>query len=150
MLNKMYSFFRKIKATDTSQDERVKLVIEFMKKNEIDFAGYGGLNMHRQVVREYGYLLRYVTEGEIETFQDFQAIRDSNIGIIKSIDKELTKPLLRESEVYGYSRQTAEGNLARLKALISTITEYVDLCETLDIDPYTTTPNKKQSLHQGC
>jgi len=138
MLNKIYSFLRKGNAAGASQDKRVRKVAEFMDKNEINFAGYGGLNIHRQVVKEYGYLLRYITDGKLDTFQDFRAIRDSHVDIIKSIDQELAKPLLRESEVYGYSRQTAEGNLVRLKALISTITEYTDLCETLGIDLYDT------------
>ncbi|QXQ20684.1 hypothetical protein [Pseudomonas tolaasii] len=136
MLNKIYSFLRKGNASGAPQDKRVRKVAEFMDKNEMNFAGYGGLNIHRQVVREYGYLLRYITEGKLDTFQDFRAIRDSHVDIIKSIDQELAKPLLRESEVYGYSRQTAEGNLIRLKALIATITEYTNLCETLGINLY--------------
>ena len=136
ILTKIYDFLARKTPSNAPLDTRVRQVVDFMNKNEINFNGYGGLNIHRQVVREYGYLLRYVTEGKLDTFEDFQGIRDHQAAIVENIDRELAKPMLRESEVFGYSRQTAEGNLLRMKALVETIALYTALCETLGIDIY--------------
>lgn len=136
ILTKIYDFLAKRQSSHAPLDARVRQVVDFMEKHEINFDGYGGLNIHRQVVREYGYLLRYVTESKLDTFSDFRAIRDHRAVILENIDSELAKPVLREAEVFGYSRQTTEGNLVRMRALVETISLYTALCETLDVDIY--------------
>lgn len=111
-------------------------VQEFMEEIDMNFNGYGGLTMHRLAVSEFGYLLRYLTEGKIESFSDFRAIVEQKEFIAESIRKELSKDVLRESEVFGYSRETTEGNILRLQKIVNSIDDYTALCDRLGVDIY--------------
>ena len=108
----------------------------FMADHEMTFNGYGGLNIHRLLVREFGFLLRYITEKEIDTLSDFRVIAQNSVMINENIKQELSKDVLRESEALGCSRQTAEGNLTRLRGIVKVITEYTALCDRLGVDLY--------------
>lgn len=112
-----------------------KEVKEFIAEHEILFNGYGGLNINRQVVSEYGYLVRMIGDGKLEALSDFRAVFDHGVFLRENIRKELSKKVLRESEVFGYSRQTTEGNMIRLQGLVETIIQYVALCDQYQVDP---------------
>lgn len=108
----------------------------FMAEINMDFNGYGGLNIHRLVVSEFGYLLRYLTGGEIDSFSDFRVIAENKLAIEDNIKKELARDVLHESEVFGYSRDTTEGNILRLQKIVNSICEYTVLCDELGVDIY--------------
>lgn len=105
-----------------------------MHENSMSFEGYGGLVVHGLVVHEFGYLLRYLTKGKQDRLDDFRAIRENRDLILSAIKSELSKEVLRESEVFGCSRETTEGNILNLQKIVISICEYVDLCERLDLD----------------
>jgi hypothetical protein len=111
-------------------------VQEFMAEIDMTFNGYGGLSMHRLAVSEFGYLIRYLTGGKIESFSDFRVIVENKEVIDESIKKELSKDVLRESEVFGYSRETTEGNILRLQKIVNSICEYTALCDRLGVNIY--------------
>lgn len=105
-----------------------------MRDNGMTFEGFGGLVIHNLVVSEFGYLIRYLTKGKIERFDDFDLINENKELIFSAIDEELSKEVLRESEVFGYSREITEGNIKNLQKIIVTICSYVDLCRKLELD----------------
>lgn len=111
-------------------------VQEFMAEIDMTFNGYGGLSMHRLAVSEFGYLIRYLTDGKIESFSDFRVIVENKEAIDESIKAELSKDILRESEVFGYSRETTEGNILRLQKIVNSICEYTALCDRLGVNIY--------------
>lgn len=111
-------------------------VREFMTGIDMDFKGYGGLNMHRLAVSEFGYLIRYLTDGKIDSFSDLRVIAENKIVIEESIEKELSRDVLRESEVFGYSREITEGNILRLQTIVNSICEYTVLCDKLGVNIY--------------
>lgn len=111
-----------------------KVRSQFMQENDMTFEGFGGLVIHHLVVSEFGYLLRYLTDGKLERFDDFQLINENKESILSAIDDELSKEVLRESEVFGYSREITEGNIKNLQKIIVTICSYVDLCRKLELD----------------
>lgn len=119
-----------------------------MQDNGMTFEGFGGLVIHHLVVYEFGYLLRYLTDGKIERFDDFDLINKNKEFILSAIDEELSKEVLRESEVFGYSREITEGNIRNLQKIIITICSYVDLCRKLelDLDPKTDSIEFTKSL----
>lgn len=130
MLKKVLSIFRNAKPNPLPKE-----IKEFIINHEINFYGFGGLNINRQVVREYGYLVRMLTEGRLETLYDFREIFTHGELLRNSIKQELSRDVLRESEALGYSRQTTEGNMLRLQSLVETIIQYVTLCDQYKIDP---------------
>ncbi|KAB7687681.1 hypothetical protein GBN24_14310 [Plesiomonas shigelloides] len=105
-----------------------------MRDNGMTFEGFGGLVIHNLVVSEFGYLLRYLTKGKIERFDDFDLINENKELIFSAMHEELSKEVLRETEVFGYSREITEENINNLKEIIITICSYVDLCRKLELD----------------
>lgn len=108
----------------------------FMAKHEMTFHGFGGLNIHSMLVREFGYLLRYITDKKIDSLSDFRVIANNSEMINLNIKRELSKDVLRESEALGVSRQTAEGNMTRLRGIVNVITQYTAMCDRLGADLY--------------
>lgn len=131
ILNKLMSIITKKKT-----NPKTAKVQEFMAKINMTFNGYGGLCMHSLVVSDFGYLIRYLTEGKIDSFSDFRAITENKELIEKSIKRELSKEILRESEAFGYSREISEGNILRLQKIVNSIYEYTTLCDELEVDIY--------------
>jgi hypothetical protein len=107
--------------------------LDFMRRHEMSFNGFGGLVIHGLVASEFGYLLRYVTNGELEQVRDFEAIRAKKNQILSEIQTELMQPQLRESEVFRVSREVAAGNLENLRSIVECISDYVDLCRSLGL-----------------
>jgi hypothetical protein len=130
MLNKILGIFRSVKSNPLPKE-----IKEFIINHDIKFNGFGGLNINRQVVSEYGYLVRILTEGRLETLYDFRDIFNHGGLLRENIKQELSRDVLRESEAFGYSRQTTEGNILRLQGLVETIIQYVALCDQYQIDP---------------
>ncbi|WP_414894424.1 hypothetical protein [Pseudomonas sp. IT-232MI5] len=130
MLNRVLSVFRNAKPNPLPKE-----IKEFIVKHDIKFDGFGGLNINRQVVREYGYLVRMLTEGRLDTLYDFREVFNCGELLLSSIRQELSRDVLRESEALGYSRQTTEGNMLRLQGLVETIIQYVALCDQYKVDP---------------
>jgi|SRR5690554_1574352 len=113
-----------------------KQIKDFMRDHRMTFYGLGGLVVHNLVVSEFGYLLRYLTEGKLDTFRDIREIYRNKELILKAIDSELAKDLPRESEVFRYPREIADGNLINLRTIVEVLSDYLELCEQCDVDPY--------------
>lgn len=108
----------------------------FMNRHGMSFNGFGGLVICDLVASEFGYLLRYLTDGELDRIREFEKIREKKDQILAAIENELKKPVLRESEALGVSRETAVGNMKNLQCIIESICDYVDLCRSLDLEIY--------------
>lgn len=132
----------KNKLTRKKNCPKTKKAQEFMAGIDMNFNGYGGLTMHRLAVNEFGYLIRYLTNGNIESFSDFRLITNNKHLIDERIKNELLKDVLRESEVFGYSRETTEGNILRLQKIVDSIYEYTNLCDRLGVDIYAARDNE--------
>jgi hypothetical protein len=109
---------------------------EFMSRHGMSFNGFGGLVICDLVASEFGYLLRYLTDGELDRIGEFEKIREKKDQILSAIKDELEKPTLRESEALGVSRGTAISNMENLRCIIESICDYVDLCRSLDLEIY--------------
>ncbi|MDO7927764.1 hypothetical protein Q6A51_13290 [Pseudomonas sp. KFB-139] len=132
MLSLITKLFQKITDKKTKPTE----IEKFMSDHAMTFHGYGGLNINRLVVHEFGYLIRYLTDKKLDSFRDFRAISKSALAINQEINAELSKEILRESEALGVSRETAVGNMQRLQGIINTIAQYTALCDRLNVDLY--------------
>jgi hypothetical protein len=84
---------------------------------------FDGLSIKGDVVSEFSYLLRYVTNGALENFNDFQAIYEHREHILRAVERELSQELMRE-QAFGVSRETAETHLKKLAAIVTTISDY--------------------------
>lgn len=105
-----------------------------MHEHNMRMEGFGGLIIHSLVVSEFSYLLRYVTDNKIERFNDFHLIYKNKDEILNVIETEIKKEVLNESEVFGYSREITEGNIKNLRKIIICICDYVDLCDSLNLE----------------
>jgi len=126
----------KSKMAGKSENPDMKEIRKFMSTINMTFNGYGGLSVHGLVVSEFGYLIRYLTNKKIDSLSDFRIIAQHKALIDKSIQAELSKSVLRESEVFGYSREITEGNILRLQKIVNSICGYTKLCDTLGVDTY--------------
>jgi hypothetical protein len=90
----------------------------------INFNGFGGLVIDHLVVNEFNYLLRFITDGELESFSDFQKISKNQVAILNNIELELTKEKMKEEDAFNVSRATAEGNMKNLANIVSKISTY--------------------------
>jgi len=114
------------------KNKRKRLI--FMHENRMSMESFSGLIIHNLIVSEFSYLLRYLTDNRIERFNDFYLIHKNKNEILSAIEIELEKDVLKESEVFGYSREITEGNIKNLRAIIICICEYVDLCDSLNLE----------------
>lgn len=96
------------------------------KELNINFNGFGGLVIDHLVVNEFSYLLRFLTDGKLESFNDFQKIYEEKSKILHNIELELAKENMKEEEAFHVSRATAEGNMRNLANIISKISEYYE------------------------
>lgn len=94
------------------------------KENGINFDGHMGLSINNKLVSEFGYLLRYYTDGQLESFSDRSKIHSVKDQVISAVDQDLASEKTREEEVYGISRATAEANLRNLKAIVIALSNY--------------------------
>lgn len=84
---------------------------------------FDGLSIKGDAVSEFSYLLRYLTNGALENFNNFQAIDEHKEQILRAIERELSQELIRE-QTLGVSREAAETHLKKLAAIITTISDY--------------------------
>ncbi len=106
---------------------------DFMKTHNMKFNGYGGLCIHSLVVSEFGYLLRYLTDGKVDSFDDFEKIVETTPLIHSSAKHELEKNVLKEEENLKISHELATRNIQKLLDIVECINKYVDLCKREEI-----------------
>lgn len=97
------------------------------------FEGFGGLNINGLVVDEFGYLLRYYSGGQVDTFCDIEAVASVSSLVEGAAAKELTSGVLREEEALNVTKATAENNLKNLISIVRAISDYVAECKRLDL-----------------
>lgn len=84
------------------------------------------LTIGSQNVSDFAYLIRYYSNGKIESFSDFHKIYSSRDELISAIDKDLENP--RELQTLNVSKETADATLKSLKKIISAIATYTQVC----------------------
>lgn len=105
---------------------------EYFIKNEIDFY-FSYMTIKKNIISEYGYLLNYVSNGEVETFDDLDKVLENKEVILKNIDDELSKKVLREEANLNISNESARTNMEDLKTIILTILNLKEYAKTLNL-----------------
>lgn len=105
---------------------------EYFIKNEIDFY-FSYITIKKNMISEYGYLLNYVSNGEVETFNDLNKVLENKEVILKNIDDELSKKVLREEANLNISNESAKTNMEDLKTIILTISNLKEYAKTLNL-----------------
>ena len=120
----------------TSVDNFLKYreIKKFLSDNRIDFNGFGGFNVNNLVVDEFGYLLKYVSNGHVGVFDDLEKIYKEKDMILTNINDECEKNILREEENLNVSHETAVSNMLNLKGIIIKICSFVEKCQELNIN----------------
>ncbi|MDA8093317.1 MAG: hypothetical protein M0T84_05280 [Betaproteobacteria bacterium] len=80
-------------------------------------------------ISEFGYLLRYISEGALDAFGDLHAVASQRAHLLAVIDAELVQPVLREEQSLGIGHETAVYNMRNLRGIVDTIYQY---CALLD------------------
>ncbi len=106
---------------------------KYMQKNRIKLQGYGGLNIHGQVVSEFSYLLDYLTDGRLDSFRDLEAVSNHQGQVENAAAKELARPELQEQLALRISRAMATRNIETLVKIVNTIAGYVRTCRELNL-----------------
>ncbi|RAZ48864.1 hypothetical protein [Campylobacter hyointestinalis] len=117
--------------TDFFKKQKIK---KFLEQNRINFNGYGGFNIDGLVINEFGYLIKYISDGTISNFYDLQKIHQNKDMLLKNIDKECSKETLKEQEHFNISHETAIYNQNNLKNIIIKICSFIDICKELKLD----------------
>lgn len=110
----------------------LKEIEEYFIKNEIDFY-FSYITIKKNIISEYGYLLNYVSNGEVETFDDLDKVLENKEIILKNIDNELSKAVLVEGAYYNISNESARTNMEDLKTIILTILNLKEYAKTLNL-----------------
>ena len=110
----------------------LKEIEEYFIKNEIDFY-FSYMTIKKNMISEYGYLLNYVSNGEVETFDDLDKVLENKEIILKNIDDELSKKVLREEANLNISNESAKTNMEDLKTIILTISNLKEYAKTLNL-----------------
>ena len=105
---------------------------EYFIKNEIDFY-FSYMTIKKNMISEYGYLLNYVSNGKVETFDDLDKVLENKEVILKNIDDELSKKVLREEANLNISNESAKTNMEDLKTIILTILNLKEYAKTLNL-----------------
>lgn len=121
------------KISKTIKDEKLlKEIEEYFIKNEIDFY-FSYMTIKKNIISEYGYLLNYVSNGKVETFDDLDKVLKNKEVILKNIDDELSKAVLVEGAYYNISNESARTNMEDLKTIILTILNLKEYAKTLNL-----------------
>lgn len=110
----------------------LKEIEEYFIKNEIDFY-FSYITIKKNIISEYGYLLNYVSNGEVETFDDLDKVLKNKEIILKNIDDELSKAVLVEGAYYNISDESARMHMEDLKTIILTISNLKEYAKTLNL-----------------
>lgn len=121
------------KISKTIKDEKLlKEIEEYFIKNEIDFY-FSYMTIKKNIISEYGYLLNYVSNGKVKTFNDLDKVLKNKEIILKNIDDELSKAVLVEGAYYNISNESARTNMEDLKTIILTILNLKEYAKTLNL-----------------
>lgn len=110
-----------------------KRMERFAEERRFKLNGAYGFSVNGLLVREFGYLLRYVTNGKHDSFENFEEIANDFVAIDGAIVNEIGKPTPREEEVNFTSHEGAVQNLKNLRYIVRCISEYVDLAKELGL-----------------
>ena len=110
----------------------LKEIEEYFIKNEIDFY-FSYITIKKNIISEYGYLLNYVSNGEVKTFDDLDKVLENKEIILENIDNELSKKVLREETNLNISNESAKTNMEDLKTIILTILNLKKYAKTLNL-----------------
>lgn len=102
----MFNFFRDRK------------ILKALERNKISFYGYGGLSFDGLVVNEFRYLIKFMSKGKVNNFDDFYLIVKNKQALIESIQSECQKAELDEEKRMNISRDGAIANQKNLQNII--------------------------------
>lgn len=113
--------------------QKRKRMEKFAEERRFKLNGPYGFSAHGLLVREFVYLLRYVTGEKYDSFNNFEVISDNFVEINGAIVQELVKPVLREEKVNFTDHEGALHNMRNLQYIVRAITDYVALAKELGL-----------------
>ena len=78
--------------------QKRKKMERFAEGRRFNLKGRNGLSVNGLSAREFGYLLRFVTNGKHQCFENFQKIATDRQEIGAAINAEIGKSILRSDE----------------------------------------------------
>lgn len=105
-------FFKKLKNKKT-----IKEINNFFQENKINFY-HAYLVIDGNVINEFNYLIRYISDTEVENFDDLNKVIKNKDMLINSIEKELSRKILNEEAHFNISNVSARKNMEDLKKII--------------------------------
>ena len=99
--------------------QKRKKMARFAEERSFNLKGRSGLSVNGLSAREFGYLLRFITNGKHENFEDFQKIANDSREINAAIALEIAKPTLREEEANFTTHEGAIHNQENLRNIIA-------------------------------
>lgn len=105
------------------KNRKLKMVAE---ENGINFDGPMGLSINNNLVSEFSYLLRYYTDGQLQSFADRSKVYSIRAQVVAAADQDLSNAKTKEEEALGISRATAEANLKNLIHIVIALSNYYE------------------------
>lgn len=106
---------------------------QFAQERRFKLNGPMGFSVDGLLVREFAYLLRYVTNGKHRAFDDFEKIANDFVAIDAAILTGMKRPMLREEEAHFTGHEGALRNQRNLRNIVRCITEYVHLAKEIGL-----------------
>lgn len=125
MIDTIRNMFSSPKVPKTTAELNADKAVELREKNEIIVTGYGGLNVGGLVAPEFSYLIRGVSSGRHQNFDDLKAIGLDAKNILTAIDAEIKQPVLLEESSLVIPHDLAVYNMENLKRIIQHIDGYM-------------------------
>lgn len=109
-----------------------KTIDEFSEQWRFHLNGDMGFSVAGNLVSDFGYLLRYLTKGRLDSFENFERIAANSKSIYSAIAGELARPIPQEAETLTTAKG-ARSNLNDLRFIVEAITAYVELAKSLEL-----------------
>ncbi|WP_228894789.1 hypothetical protein [Pseudoduganella aquatica] len=126
MFKRLGSVIKNFKRRHFEKQVAIQLA-RFDEMHRYEERGHGGLCINGNLVHEFTYLLRYISEGQFQSMEDHHAIHSNIVQLRAHFSHELAKPLMREEDVFGVGRATAEANLQNLRRICEVISKRMEL-----------------------
>ena len=100
---------------------------QYALDNNMVADGFGGYNIDNLIIKEFGYLLAYITDRKFSDISDFGTIYNNQTVIMQAINNELKQSKLIEESMLNISHELAVRNLVKLKTIIEKICGYMSI-----------------------
>lgn len=115
-----------------AEKRKQKVIREFCVVRRFELNGGYGFCVGGLIVRDFNYLLNFISDGNHASFEYFQALYDDHHLLKWKISKECGMATPTESERLGVAPATAKSNMQNLGMILTAIVDYVEFAQTHD------------------